>query len=139
MLFFRLVIPFSGFITSLPFLFVIVRLYNGFLRYTTLNILQIISDNPSKLCEKSQLRFKPDNNLAEQFIRPVTLSKKNFLFVGSERGGETAAIFMSLIATCKANKINPFEYLKDVLSRINSHPHKKLAELLPQNWKPLQK
>lgn len=87
----------------------------------------------------SELRFKPDNNLAEQFIRPVTLSKKNFLFVGSERGGETAAIFMSLIATCKANKINPFEYLKDVLSRINSHPHKKLAELLPQNWKPLQK
>ena len=87
----------------------------------------------------SELRFKPDNNLAEQKIRPVTLSKKNFLFVGSERGGETAAIFMSLIATCKANKINPFEYLKDVLSRINSHPHKKLSELLPQNWKPLQK
>ena len=63
----------------------------------------------------SELRFKPDNNLAERNIRPVTLSKKNFLFVGSERGGETAAIFMSLIATCKANKINPFEYLKDVL------------------------
>jgi len=75
----------------------------------------------------------------EQKIRPVTLSKKNFLFVGSERGGETAAIFMSLIASCKANKINPFEYLKDVLSRINSHLHKKLAELLPHNWKPIQK
>ena len=57
----------------------------------------------------TELRFKPDNNLAERAIRPVTLSKKNFLFVGSERGGETAAIFMSLIATCKANKINPFE------------------------------
>lgn len=87
----------------------------------------------------SELRFKPDNNLAERAIRPVTLSKKNFLFVGSERGGKTAAIFMSLIATCKANKINPFEYLKDVLTRINSHPHKKLAELLPQNWTPPQK
>ena len=87
----------------------------------------------------SELRFKPDNNAIEQKIRPVTLSKKNFLFVGSERGGETAAIFMSLIATCKANKINPFEYLKDVLTRINSHPHKKLAELLPHNWKPIHK
>jgi transposase len=87
----------------------------------------------------SELRFKPDNNYAEQAIRPVTLGRKNFLFVGSERGGETAAIFMSLIASCKANKINPYEYLKDVLSRINSHPHKRLAELLPHNWKPLQK
>jgi hypothetical protein len=87
----------------------------------------------------AELRFKPDNNLAERNIRPVTLSKKNFLFVGSERGGETAAIFMSLISTCKANKVNPFEYLKDVLSRINSHPHKRLTELLPQNWKLLQK
>lgn len=87
----------------------------------------------------SDLRLKLDNNAAEQAIRPVTLGRKNFLFVGSERGGETAAIFMSLIATCKANKINPYEYLKDILARINAHPHRKLAELLPQNWNPTQK
>lgn len=87
----------------------------------------------------SELRFKPDNNLAEQKIRPVTLGRKNFLFVGSERGGETAAIFMSLIASCKANKINPFEYLKDVLSRINTHPHRRLTELLPHNWNSAEK
>jgi hypothetical protein len=64
---------------------------------------------------------------------------RNYLFVGNERGGETAAILLSLIATCKANKINPFEFLKDVLSRINSHPHRKLAELLSLNWKQYQK
>jgi len=87
----------------------------------------------------SDLRLKLDNNAAEQAIRPVTLGRKNFLFVGSERGGKTAAIFMSLIATCKANKINPYEYLKDVLGRINSHPHKRITELLPQNWNPPQK
>jgi len=87
----------------------------------------------------TELRFKPDNNAAERAIRPVTLGRKNFLFVGSERGGETAAIFMSLIASCKANKINPYEYLKDVLSRINSHPHKRIAELLPHNWQANQK
>lgn len=85
-----------------------------------------------------ELRFKPDNNGVEREIKPVTLGRKNYLFVGSERGGETAAIFMSFIATCKANKINPFEYLKDILSRINAHPHKKLAELLPANWQALR-
>ena len=67
------------------------------------------------------------------------MGRRNYLFVGSERGGETAAIFMSLIATCKASKVNPFQYLKDVLSKINSHPHKQLAELLPHNWQALQK
>jgi hypothetical protein len=75
----------------------------------------------------------------EQKIRPITMGRRNYLFVGSERVGETAAIFMILIATCKTNKVNPFKYLKDVLSRINSHLHKQLAELLPHNWQPLQK
>ena len=83
-----------------------------------------------------ELRFQSDTNGVERQIRPITMGRRNYLFVGSE---ETAAILLSLIATCKANKINPFEYLKDVLSRINSHPHKKLAELLPQNWQSLQK
>ena len=83
----------------------------------------------------AELRFHPDNNLCEQKIRPITMGRRNYLFVGSERGGETAAIFMSLIATCKDHKINPYEYLVDVLARINSHPHSKLHELLPQNWK----
>lgn len=87
----------------------------------------------------SELRFHPDNNLCEQIVRPVTMGRRNYLFVGSERGGDTAAIFMSFIATCKLNDINPFEYLSDILAKINSHPHKKLAELLPQNWERLRR
>jgi len=87
----------------------------------------------------SELRFQPDNNGVERQIRPITMGRRNYLFVGSERGGDTAAIFMSFISTCKANDVNPFEYLKDVLSRINSHPHKKLTELLPHNWISIQK
>ena len=81
------------------------------------------------------LRSKLDNNFAELAIRPVCIGRRNFLFVGSKRGGENAAVFMSIIATCKANGINPQEYLKDVLVRINSHPYRRLAELLPHNWK----
>jgi hypothetical protein len=87
----------------------------------------------------SELRFQPDTNGVERQIRPITMGRRNYLFVGSERGGETAAILLSLLATCKANKVNPFDYLKDILSRINSHPHKQLAELLPRNWQPIQK
>ena len=87
----------------------------------------------------NELRFKIDNNAAENSIRPITLGRCNYLFVGSERGDETAAILMSLISTCKANKVNPNKYLKDILGRIDSHPHKRLAEFLPHNWQPLQK
>jgi transposase len=87
----------------------------------------------------NELRFKIDNNAAENSIRPITLGRRNYLFVGSERGGETAAILMSLISTCKANKVNPNKYLEDILGRINSYPHKHISELLPQNWNPLQK
>jgi len=87
----------------------------------------------------NELRFKIDNNAAENSIRPITLGRRNYLFVGSERGGETAAILMSLISTCKANKVNPNKYLKDILAKINSYPHKRIAELLPQNWQADQK
>lgn len=55
--------------------------------------------------------------------------------VSDDPEGGNAAVFMSLIATCKANGINPHEYLKDILARINSHPFRKLAELVPHNWK----
>jgi hypothetical protein len=50
-------------------------------------------------------------------------------------GGQTAAILFSMIATCERHKVNPFEYLRDVLSRIASQPISKLADLLPEHWK----
>lgn len=83
-----------------------------------------------------QLRFLPDNNISENALRPLCLGKKNYMFFGNEGGGKTAAILYSLIGSCRACKINPFEYLKDVLARINSHPYAKLEELLPHKWGP---
>lgn len=75
-----------------------------------------------------------DNNVAERAIRPLTIGRKNWLFVGSENGGQTAAIFMSLIQTCRHLNINPQEYLEDVLRRIMSHPARRINELLPDQW-----
>ncbi len=84
-------------------------------------------------------RLRPDNNLAENAMRPVAIGRKNWLFVGSERGGRAAALFMSLVKSCKDCEINPWEYLDDMLRRIMSHPVNRLRELLPDQWKPLPK
>ena len=75
-----------------------------------------------------------DNNIAERAMRPIVLGRKNYLFAGSDRGGEIAATFYSLLETCKLNNINPQEYLADVLNRIADHPIKKVDQLLPHNW-----
>jgi transposase len=84
-------------------------------------------------------RLRPDNNLAENAMRPVALGRKNWLFVGSERGGRAAALFMGLIQSCKNLEINPWEYFDDMLRRVMSHPVNRLRELLPDQWKPLPK
>jgi transposase len=78
----------------------------------------------------------PDTNLVERTIRPVAVGRKAWLFAGSTRGGDAAAVAFSLIETAKLNAIEPFAYLKDVLSRIRAHRTDRLAELLPFNWKP---
>lgn len=77
-----------------------------------------------------------DNNSCERAMRPVAVSRKNWLFAGSERGGHAAAVALSLIETAKLNAIEPYAYLKDVLSRINDHRCDRLVELLPMHWKP---
>jgi len=74
-----------------------------------------------------------DNNWAENAIRPIALGRKNYLFAGSERGAERAAMFYSFFATCKKNDVNPFDWLKKVLEIIPEHKVSKLHELLPQN------
>ena len=83
-------------------------------------------------------RLPIDNNLAENSIRPVALGRKNWLFVGSESGGQTAATLMTFCATCRKQKINTWEYLKDILQRINTHPMSKIDELLPDRWQVLR-
>jgi transposase len=74
-----------------------------------------------------------DNNAAERALRAVALGRKNYLFAGSDAGGERAANIYSLIGTAKLNGINPEAYLRHVLERIAEHPIKKLDELLPWN------
>lgn len=74
-----------------------------------------------------------DNNLAENAIRPIALGRKNYLFAGSTRGAERAAMFYSFFATCKKNNVNPFDWLRKVLEVIPAYKVNKLTELLPQN------
>lgn len=77
-----------------------------------------------------------DNNRSERAIKPVALSRKNWLFAGSERGGRAAAVAFSLIETAKLNGVEPYAYLRDVLERINSYRLDRLEELLPMHWRP---
>jgi transposase len=72
-----------------------------------------------------------DNNAAERAIRPIALGRKNWLFAGSDRGGERAAGILSLIETAKLNGLDPEAYLRTVLARIADHPAKKIVALLP--------
>ena len=72
-----------------------------------------------------------DNNAAERALRVVALGRKNFLFAGSDGGGQSAATLYSLIGTAKLNGIDPESYLRNVLSRIADHPINRIEELLP--------
>jgi transposase len=74
-----------------------------------------------------------DNNAAERSLRAVALGRKNYLFAGSDAGGDRAAAFYSLIGTAKLNGLDPEAYLRTVLERIAEHPIKRIDELLPWN------
>ena len=79
-----------------------------------------------------------DNNIAERALRMIAVGRSNWLFLGSHRGGRTAAILYSLISTCKRHDIDPFEYLRDLFDRISAHPMSQLADFLPNRWKALR-
>lgn len=76
-----------------------------------------------------------DNNVVERAIRPVTIGRKNWLFFGSEEGGKSAAVLLSLVQTCRAYSINPREYLEDIFFRLMDHNAKDIENLLPGNWR----
>ena len=80
-------------------------------------------------------RLELDNNLIENSIRPLALGRKNYLFAGSQKGAERAAMMYSFFASCKKLDVNPWEWLKDILTRIADHPINRLEELLPHKWK----
>ena len=75
-----------------------------------------------------------DNNLAERMLRAQAIGRRNWTFLGSDRGGRTAAVLYSLTGTCKHHDIDPFAYLTDILRRLPSHPAEQLDELLPDVW-----
>jgi len=78
-------------------------------------------------------RLEIDNNAAERSLRAVALGRKNYLFAGSDRGGESAAALYSLIGTAKLNGTDPEAYLRNLLSRIAEHPINRITDLLPWN------
>lgn len=77
-----------------------------------------------------------DNNAAENALRRVAIGRKNWLFCGSDNGGHTGAVLFSLIATCQRHKVNPLDYLRDVLTRIAATPLSQVPQLLPHAWQP---
>jgi transposase len=79
-------------------------------------------------------RLQIDNNPVENAIRPVALGRKNFLFAGSNEGGKRLALFYSLLASCKKQQVNPWEYLKDILERMPTTKISQLRDLLPDRW-----
>lgn len=80
-------------------------------------------------------RIELDTNPAERAIRPVALGRKNHLFAGSDDGGNRWAVLCSLIETCKLNDVEPYAWLRDVLTQmVDGHPVNRLDELLPWNW-----
>ena len=76
------------------------------------------------------------NNAAERALRGIALGRKSWLFAGSDRGGQRAAVLYSLIVTAKMNDVDPQAWLADVLARIAEHPAHRIDELLPWHWRP---
>jgi len=88
-------------------------------------------DALERYCDDGRLEI--DNNAAERALRAVALGRKNYLFAGSDAGGERAALIYSLIGSAKLNGLDPEGYLREVLTRIADHPISRIEELLPWN------
>jgi transposase len=80
-------------------------------------------------------RLEMSNNAAERAMRSPVLGRRNYLFCGSDAGGQRAACIYTIIETCKLNDIDPQAYLADILSRIADHPIQRIDELLPWRWR----
>ena len=79
-------------------------------------------------------RIPIDNNACERAIRPIAIGRRNWLFAGSMRGGRAAAVVFSLAESCRQAGVDPVDYFADVLVRVSTHPARRVADLLPENW-----
>ena len=90
-----------------------------------------------RLCRYvSDGRFRIDNNLAENAVRPLALGRKNYLFCSNHQSAERTAVIYSLLGTCRICGVNPVIWLTDVLDRIQECSMLRLGELLPGKWRP---
>ncbi|NIR53080.1 MAG: IS66 family transposase [Phycisphaerae bacterium] len=79
--------------------------------------------------------LQPDTNHLERALRVIPMGRKNWLFAWTEIGAEHIGIIQSLLATCRLHDVNPYDYLVDVLQRIDRHPANKVEQLTPRLWK----
>ena len=94
----------------------------------------------SALCRYTEASFLSiDNNWAEREMKRIAIGRKNWLFFGSSKGGETAAVLISFTSTCRRLGVEPWAYLKDVLTRLPTTSAEQLADLLPDRWQAAQK
>jgi len=84
-------------------------------------------------------RVEIDNNLVENAIRPTAIGKKNWLFVGEADAGQRSAIIYTVIETCRRQGLNPYQYLRDVLSRLPNMTNHQIPEIIPAAWRKTQK
>ena len=75
-----------------------------------------------------------DSNLVENSIRPSALGKKNFLFIGHPEAGERSAVIYTLLGSCRRHSINPFDYLKDLFTRLSAAKITEIGQFTPAAW-----
>ena len=85
-----------------------------------------------RYCENGALSI--GNNLSERSVRPVAIGRKNYLFMASDNGGKAAAILYSMMASAKANQVETFAYVCDLLVQLSRHSPPAVAALLPNTW-----
>jgi transposase len=91
------------------------------------------------LCRYTEAAFLTiDNNWAEREMKQIAIGRKNWLFFGSPQGGKTAAILYTFTSTCRRLGLEPWAYLKDVLTRLPTTPKERLPDLLPDRWQAAQ-
>lgn len=79
-------------------------------------------------------RLVLDNNCAERALRVTALGRKNSMFAGSAEHAQNLAMLHTIIATCRLHDVNPYDYIRDILIRIQTHPASRIAELSPWRW-----